>query len=200
MTPPEPPAAALADDRYPMIDQRPEIDPACAGLIDPDQAMRLRAIPFRRSNGRLHVAMGDPSDFAAADEIAVTAGLPVDRYGAPAPTLDVLLRRHYGATAADLASRLGGDETQEELVANLEAIDADELHRMAEQPTLINLVNLIMLEAVRVARVGRPRGAVRQVGMANEVPGGRCAGQERPPPPKHLQPAITSRVSRSWRG
>jgi type II secretory ATPase GspE/PulE/Tfp pilus assembly ATPase PilB-like protein len=192
MTSTDLPGAALADDRYPTLDERPEIDEACVRLIDPDQAMRLRAIPFRRSGGRLHVAMGDPSDFAAADEIAVTAGLPVDRYAAPGPALETLLRAHYGATAADVASRLGGDESQEELVANLEAIDADELHRMAEQPTLINLVNLIILEAVRSrASDIHVEPFDKTLAVKYRVDGVLV---EQSPPPKHLQPAITSRV------
>ena len=31
----------------------------------------------------------------------------------------------------------------------LDAIEADDIHRMAEQPTLINLVNLLLLEAIQ---------------------------------------------------
>lgn len=32
---------------------------------------------------------------------------------------------------------------------NLDAIEAEDVHRMAEQPTLINLVNLLLLEAIQ---------------------------------------------------
>lgn len=184
---------ATAMGGHPALAERPEVDDKAARLIQPDQAMRLRAVPFKIEGGRLHAALLDPSDFTAADELSVIAGMPVRRYAIAEELFRTLLREVYGTTAAEIAARLGGETAAaDDLVANLEAVDADELHRMAEQPTLINLVNLIILEAVR----GRASDIhiepfEKQVSVKYRIDGVLV---EQSSPPKHLQAAITSRV------
>jgi type II secretory ATPase GspE/PulE/Tfp pilus assembly ATPase PilB-like protein len=173
-------------------------DPAAARLIHAEQAIRLRAVPLRLDAGRLQVAMLDPGDFAAADEISVVSGHPVTAHAVPRDSFKSLLREAYGITAAEMAARLAGPgglgapPAADDGIANLEAVEADELHRMAEQPTLINLVNLLVLEAIR----GRASDVHiepfdKRLTVKYRVDGVLV---EQPSPPKHLQPAITSRV------
>lgn len=176
------------------LEEKPEAEQAAVRTINAEQAMRLRAVPFRVDGGRLSVAMLDPFDDAAADEISVFSGMPVTRVAAVEVVIRDLLREHYGTTAAEVAQRLtkGGEQQADDLVANLEAIDADELHRMAEQPTLINLVNLIILEGVR----GRASDVhvepfEKKLSVKYRVDGVLI---EQSSPPKKLQPAITSRI------
>jgi len=100
----------------------------------------------------------------------------------------------HGTTAAQMAARLGGDngDSSDDMVSNLEAIEADDLHRMAEQPSLINLVNLIVLEAIRErASDVHVEPFERKLSVKYRVDGVLV---EREPPPKQLQPAITSRI------
>lgn len=186
-------AATSGGGRYPVLSEKPEVEAKAAATLSAEQAMRLRAAPMRIEGGRLHVAMLDPSDFSAADEIAVVSGLPVTRYGIEEKVLGELLRKHYGTTAAELGSRLGGgEESAEDMLANLETIDADELHRMAEQPTLINLVNLIILEGIRSrASDVHIEPFDRRLAVKYRIDGVLA---EQTAPPKHLQPAITSRI------
>jgi len=175
------------------LDDVPEWDDAAADSLSPEQAMRLLAVPIRFERGRLVVAMADPDDDQAADEISVTAGLPVSRLAILEAPLRQLIRSAYGTTAAAIASRLGGDQDAAgDSLANLEAIDADELHRMAEQPTLINLVNLIILEGVR-SRASDIHIEPFELTLSVKY---RVDGvlEEQSSPPKHLQPAITSRI------
>ncbi len=183
-----------ASHGYPILDKAPEVDPEASGVIGPDQAMRLRAVPYAVDGGRLCVAMLDPTDFAAADELSIVSGRPVTRYGIAQSVLRDLVRQVYGTTAAEMAARLGGGastETQDD-IANLEAIDADDLHRMAEQPTLINLVNLVILEAIR----GRASDVHIEPFDGRLTVKYRIDGVlvEQNSPPKRLQPAITSRI------
>src|SRR4029434_7246757 len=112
---------------------------------------RLRVVPIRFENNRLVGAMIDPLDMAAADEIATLTGRPITRVGLEQEAFSELMREHYGTTAARMAESLAGQasEADNELDHNLDAIEADDLHRMAEQPTLINLVNLILLEGIQ---------------------------------------------------
>lgn len=177
-----------------VLRDRPRVDERAIRMITSEQAMRLRAVPYAMENGRLIVAMLDVRDDAASDEISVVSGMPVSRIAIDRDLLRGLLDEFYGTTAAELASRLGGasSEHESDLIANLEAIDADELHRMAEQPTLINLVNLIILEAVRSrASDIHVEPFERKLSVKYRIDGVLV---ERNPPPKHLQPAITSRI------
>ena len=50
-----------------------------------------------------------------------------------------------------MADLLGGqaDESGDDLEHNLDAFETDDIHRMAEEPTLVNLVNLVLIEAIQ---------------------------------------------------
>lgn len=176
------------------LEHPPEVDPKAAAVLTSDQAVRLRVVPFAVREGRLLVAMLDPGDLAAGDEVSVYAGMPVERFGLAADAFAELLRSTYATTAAQMAARLGGsaDGAGDDLITNLEAIDADDLHRMAEAPSLINLVNLIILEAIRArASDVHIEPFEKLLTVKYRIDG---VLEERDPPPKHLQPAITSRV------
>ncbi len=177
----------------PLLDQLPEVDPAAAKSATAEQAVRLRVVPYAFENGRLLVAMLDPTDFAAADEASVNAGKPVVRVGATAEVFEQLLRNAYGITAAQMAARLAGqEEPGDEYSANLESVEAADLHRMAEQPSLINLVNLIILEAIRArASDVHVEPFEKFLSVKYRVDGVLDARES---PPRHLQPAITSRI------
>ncbi|MFZ4573171.1 MAG: GspE/PulE family protein [Phycisphaerales bacterium] len=181
-----------AGSEVPLLEQRPDFDPAASRVITADQAVRLRAIPYAVSAGRLLVAMLDAADDAAADEISVCGRRPVERRRITEEVFGELLRAAYGITAAQMAARLGGGNEQDDLIANLEAIEAEDLHRMAEQPSLINLVNLIIVEGIR-ARASdiHVEPFDRKLAVKYRIDG-VLAEQE--PPPKQLQPAITSRI------
>ena len=175
-------------------DQVPESDAAAAQRVAPDVAVRLRVVPLRVDRGRLHVAMVDPLDFAAVDETAMLAGMPVVRLGMEPQIFSELMRRVYGTTAARMAESLAEDSELKggEIEHNLDAIEADDVHRMAEQPTLINLVNLIILEAIqnRTSDI-HLEPFETELKVKYRIDGVLV---EQPSPPKHLQPALIGRV------
>jgi len=163
-------------------------------LIDPEVAVRLRLVPLRFDGQRLVLAMLDPMDTEAADEIATLTGHPVLREGMEKKHFSELMREHYGTTASKMADALAGsaDDADDDLEHNLEAIEADDIHRMAEEPTLINLVNLILLEAIQSRT-----SDVHIEPFENELKVRyRIDGMlhEQKPPPKHLQPALIGRI------
>jgi type II secretory ATPase GspE/PulE/Tfp pilus assembly ATPase PilB-like protein len=183
--------------RWTDLASTPPADAAAAKRITAEQASRLRAVPFaieRSESGaeRLHVAMVDPADAAAADEISVSSGLPVRRFKLEAGPLSDLLRASYGATAAAMVERLRGEGQDDDLLANVQAVDAQDIHRMAEEPTVINLVNLIILEAVRSrASDVHVEPFDKSLSVKYRVDGLLKAQTS---PPKALQSAITSRI------
>jgi len=176
------------------IEEAPPVDDDAVALISADVAVRLAVVPLRVEDGRLIVAMVDPLDILAVDEISTLSGHAVTRIGLEKKILSDLLRAHYGTTAARMAERLGsqagaGDALDEH---NLDAIEADDIHRMAEQPTLINLVNLLLLEAIQLrASDVHIEPFESELKVKFRIDGVLV---EQQPPPKHLQPALIGRV------
>jgi type II secretory ATPase GspE/PulE/Tfp pilus assembly ATPase PilB-like protein len=184
--------AVRSEGGYRTLDKAPEIDAALAGLLEAEHAIQRRVIPYGIEDGRALVAMADPTDFGAADEVGVALGRPVVRMGVTPPVYAEMMRAAYGTTAAQMAARLSGAGDGDELVANLEAIEADDLHRMAEQPSLINLVNLLILEAIRArASDVHVEPFEKKLSVKYRIDGMLSEQQS---PPKQLQPAITSRI------
>jgi type II secretory ATPase GspE/PulE/Tfp pilus assembly ATPase PilB-like protein len=174
------------------LEERPEVDPKAAAVISAQHAIRRRVVPYAFEGRRVLVAMVDVADASAADEVAVAAGKPVTRVKVEESVFRDVLREAYGTTASQMAARLGGGPDQDDLTANLEAIEADDLHRMAEQPSLINLVNLLILEAVRTrASDVHVEPFEKQLAVKYRIDGVLV---EQDSPPKQLQPAITSRI------
>jgi type II secretory ATPase GspE/PulE/Tfp pilus assembly ATPase PilB-like protein len=118
----------------------------------------------------------------------------VVRIGLEPALFGELMRAVYGTTAARMAESLAGDSELSggEIEHNLDAIEADDVHRMAEQPTLINLVNLIILEAIqnRTSDI-HVEPFETELKVKYRIDG---VLTERPSPPKHLQPALIGRL------
>lgn len=184
--------AVAGEAAGPELVKKPDVDAKASELLGSEQAVRLQAIAYAFEGARLLVAMMNPADLAAADEVAVTCGHPIRRMSIAPVAFAELMREVHGITAAQMAARLGGAGDADELVANLDAIEADDLHRMAEQPSLINLVNLLVLEGIRArASDVHVEPFERQLTVKYRVDGVLV---EQESPPKQLQAAITSRI------
>ncbi|MCI0746456.1 MAG: type II secretion system ATPase GspE [Verrucomicrobia subdivision 3 bacterium] len=105
---------------------------------------RKRLVPISRQNGTVTVATSDPFDLYVFDEVKLLTGLNVQPVLAPREEIEKVIKTHYG---------LGGD-TLDELVGDDEGFQAvsadasDDLLEMAQEASVIRLVNEIILEAV----------------------------------------------------
>jgi len=184
--------SVVAPAKQAMLIEAPVAVIEATGLMPAERAVRLRAIPFAFAGKRLRVAMADIEDDAAADEVSLLSRRPIERVAISPEAYATLARAAYGTTAEQMASRLADDEEPDAGASNLEAVEAEDLHRMAEQPSLINLVNLILVEAVRLrASDVHVEPFERTLVVKYRVDGMLIA---QPSPPKHLQAAITSRI------
>jgi type II secretory ATPase GspE/PulE/Tfp pilus assembly ATPase PilB-like protein len=178
----------------PWAEEAPAVDAAAVALVSPEAAVRLRVLPLRLEDGLLVVAMDDPMDLLAVDEVSTLTSRPVSRIGLDRKVFADLMRAHYGTTAARMAESLGDQarSAETDLEHNLDAVEADDIHRMAEQPTLINLVNLLLLEAIQSrASDVHVEPFESELKIKFRIDG---VLEEQPPPPKHLQPALIGRV------
>jgi general secretion pathway protein E/type IV pilus assembly protein PilB len=121
------------------------IDAQTLQALPPKLVYRKRLVPISRTNGTLNVATSDAFDLYAFDDIRLMTGLEIQPVLAPREEIEKLIKTHYG---------LGGDTLDEMVEADgFEAIsangeDSQDLMEMAQEASVIKLVNEIILEAV----------------------------------------------------
>ncbi|HOW68971.1 MAG TPA: ATPase, T2SS/T4P/T4SS family [Phycisphaerae bacterium] len=167
-----------------------EVGQEALRCLPPDLAQRYRALPLSMAEGRIHLAMADPFNLRAVEDISAVCGLEVVRHFArPSELLDAL-RRYYGTSAARMADSLANGSTDAEAVEGGDLVG--HLHELAREPSLINLVNLIILEAVQdKASDIHIEPFERELKVKYRIDG---VLHEMAPPSKHLQAAIISRI------
>jgi len=170
------------------------VDSAASDLVPAEAAVRLRGVPFAIYKRMLYVAMPVADDESAADELAILAGMPVSPVACTPEVFEEMIRLAYKATAEEMAGKLGTADggNDDDLMANLEAFDVKDVHQLAEEPSVISLVNLIIVEAVRLrASDIHIEPFDKQVSIKYRVDG---LLRPQNSPPRNLQAAITSRI------
>ena len=73
-----------------------DVSPEIAATVPARLAVRHCAVPFRRSARQVDLAMAEPSDIAAVDEIAFAAGCRVKVFAAPEARVRQAIQHLYG--------------------------------------------------------------------------------------------------------
>ena len=132
-----------------------EIDPNVIKLIPQDTALRYQVIPLSRVGSVLTIAMTDPTNVFAMDDIKFMTGFNVEPVVASESAIAESISRFYGggsSTHEELSSLMKDlvDEEQElELAADEQEMDAATLEKAAEEAPIIKLVNLILTDSVK---------------------------------------------------
>ncbi len=120
------------------------IDPETLRALPARIVYRKRLVPISRSNGSLNVATCDAFDLYAFDDIRLMTGLNIQPVLATRDEIEKVIKTHYGL-GGDTLDELVGDDTAG-AVNGVEA--GDDLLEMAQEASVIKLVNEIILEAV----------------------------------------------------
>jgi type IV pilus assembly protein PilB len=132
-----------------------EIDPNVIKLIPQDTALRYQVVPLSRVGSVLTIAMTDPTNVFAMDDIKFMTGFNVEPVVASESAIAEAISRFYGGGASsheELSSLMKDlvDEEQElELAADEQEMDASALEKAAEEAPIIKLVNLILTDSVK---------------------------------------------------
>ena len=163
------------------------VPPEILRLLPADFVKRHRVLPFEISHGALAVATATPGNPRVIDDIRLLTGLEVSEVEAPADEILEKIAECYQVTVEQMVENL--DSTNG---ASAEGKNLHDIEVMANEPTVINLVNVIISTAVRerasdihlVPFEGTLQLRYRIDGLL----------QEKPPPPKQLHAALVSRV------
>ncbi len=154
-----------------------QVEPAVVKLVKADVANKFMAVPIKRLGRSLTVAMVDPSDIFALEDIKFLTGLEVKPVAAGYNAVKKILEQHYplGKDLSVISETAGGlshigDQGLEELpAADLaeggegmdmewvdegdveEDVDIAQLQQAGQATPVVKMVNYIMTEAVRRA-------------------------------------------------
>jgi len=167
------------------------IDPKVIDLVPEALARKHELIPVLKIGNRLTCAMLDPWNVFALDEIRTKTGMIIEPAVATEAEIMKSLNEQYGAKGG-MEEVIRSIDEKGLGISEGEEAGVEELEGIVQEPVVIKLVNLIVLEAVRQGasdihiepEEGVLKTRFRVDGVLHEVSS----------PPKHLQSAITSRI------
>ncbi len=128
--------------------ERYEIDPAASLLISENIARRYGLIPIRSENGMLTVAMSDPLNVYAIDDVRIYSGLEVQPVIAALDDINKAIDRYYSTQKAMKAVEEFKREQISTLKINPGTADEQSVDEINNAPA-VKLVNTILEQAAQ---------------------------------------------------
>lgn len=161
-------------------------------LVPENLARRYKVIPLEVSGGKLVLAMADPLNIFAVDDIRISTGMEVMPVVASESEIQKAFSQYYSGVE-------GLDDVLRDLAANVaigeeeEDVDIGRLRELVDEAPVVRLVNAIITQAIRERASDihvQPEEKTLRVrfrvdGMLRDIPS---------PPPKASQSAIISRL------
>jgi type IV pilus assembly protein PilB len=173
-------------------------DPDVLKLVPEQIAKKHGVLPIKRMGNTLTLAMADPTNVFALDDVGFMTGLQIQPVVASEAAIRKAFERLYetGASVTDMMSELEEADTDVEVVEGDEETftkaDIFDLKESADEAPVVRLINMILTDAIRrgasdihlepYEKVFRVR--FRIDGVLHEIM----------TPPKRLEAALTSRV------
>jgi len=174
-----------------------KIAPEIIKLIPDRIARKYGVVPIGRTIGSVTLALADPTNLSALDDVAFMTGLKVVPTIASSSVIRRAIERYYetAPTAiADVLSEVEAESAELEIIKAQEAgqVNLSDLRTAADDMPIIRLVNSVLLDALRRGASdihidpGDGTLAIRYRidGILHEVMA----------PPKRVEPALVSRI------
>jgi type IV pilus assembly protein PilB len=152
-----------------------EVDETAIKLISQETAKKYMVLPLSRVGPTLTLAMVDPTNVLAIDDIKFMTGLQVEPVIVSEAALSEAIERYYGTSRElelakfidEMSTSLGGQQEVSQQKSNgfeslgidmgddleflqeQEEIDLENMERMAEDAPVVKLVNVILVDALR---------------------------------------------------
>jgi type IV pilus assembly protein PilB len=154
-----------------------EIDPAVIKLVPGETARKYQIVPLSRAGATLTIAMTDPTNVFAMDDVKFMTGYNVEPVVASETALLESIDKYYGAgtpqtekpkaggpvvqqqsgesaleaatrSLSDMPGELAAADADVEVLEDLEEISAEMLTRQGEEAPVIKLVNVVLMSAI----------------------------------------------------
>ena len=126
-----------------------EVDESVIKLIPAEVAQKYMLVPVNRAGSTLIVAMSDPSNIFAIDDIKFMTGYNVEVVVTAEASVKEAIDKFYDQSASfdDVMGDL--DDIDLEVIEDADEIDTGELERSTEDAPVVKLVNLILTDAIK---------------------------------------------------
>ncbi|MBU6414066.1 MAG: Flp pilus assembly complex ATPase component TadA [Planctomycetes bacterium] len=159
------------------------------------RAYEVIPIEYNKTSKRLKIAMKSPNNFRAIDDLRLLLGGNVEGVVADPALIDAQIKKYFSKSESvtDVVSSLASNENLKALEGrSADSIDLDALNDAANDNQVIKLLNLVLMQAIKDrASDIHFEPFENEFKMRYRIDG---VLYEMVPPPKHLGPAITSRV------
>jgi type IV pilus assembly protein PilB len=126
-----------------------EVDQAVIKIIPSEISQKYQIIPVNRAGSTLIVAMSDPSNIFAIDDIKFMTGYNVEVVVASETAVKLAIDKYYDQSAS-LADVMGDLEMEDlEVIGEEDEVDVSSLERATEDAPVVKLVNLILTDAIK---------------------------------------------------
>jgi len=126
-----------------------EIESSVIQLIPEEVASKHTVIPVNRAGSTLILATADPSNIFGLDDIKFLTGYNIQPVVASEEAIRRAIDRNYDQTTS-IEDVMGDfDDSDIDLVSDVDEVDISELAKASEDAPVVKLVNLILTDAVK---------------------------------------------------
>ena len=136
--------------RLPVVDLGSlEVPREVLNVVPQALVMKHHLIPTNLVRSTLTLAMADPSNLMAINEVKFLTGYDVKVAVAAPAALQQAIERYYetGTSYQDVLEQIGNEDV--ELVRTEDEVDLKDLERATEEAPVVRLVNAVMTDAIR---------------------------------------------------
>src|SRR2546425_3856230 len=134
-----------------------DIDPGILRLVPPQIAKKYEVLPVKRAANTLTLAMADPTNVFALDDVSFMTNLQVLPVVASQASIRRAIERNYDSQGTAITDVL--TELSEDQVSNVEVVDDDEersgkvdvfeLTESADEAPVVKRVNMVLVDAIQ---------------------------------------------------
>jgi type IV pilus assembly protein PilB len=141
--------------RVPSVDlQGMDVEESVIKIIPADIARKYTILPVNKAGATVTVAMIDPTNVFAMDDVKFMTGYKVEPVVASENAIRMAIDRYYGSTHAIELKKVMEDLTDEgsgdlEVLDEEEDLDLATLEEESEQAPVVKLVNIVLTDAIK---------------------------------------------------
>jgi len=126
-----------------------DIDPAVIKIIPQEVVQKYQLIPVNRAGATLIVAVSDPSNLFAIEDIKFMTGYNVEMVVASEADIKNAIDKNYDQSAS-LADVIGDMDFEDmEIIGEADEVDISSLEKATEDAPVVKMVNAILQDAIR---------------------------------------------------
>jgi type IV pilus assembly protein PilB len=126
-----------------------EIDVEILKLVAKEQCEKHKVIPVSRTGNQLIVAMADPTNLNAIDDLKFLTGYNIEPVIASETAIAAAVEKYYNAGPSYDEVMAGFEEAEIDFTGDEEDLNLQDLEKASEDAPVVRLVNMMLLNAIK---------------------------------------------------